>query len=109
MAKRLNGEGSLRRRADGRWEYRLMDGYLEDGRPNTVSFYGRTQKEVRDKLENYRIRHIYGIDTRVVNSVPRATLARTFSHGVTGFQPHRHGGQPRFGNSSIMISAHGIV
>lgn len=28
MAKRLNGEGSLRRRADGRWEYRLMDGYL---------------------------------------------------------------------------------
>lgn len=65
MAKRLNGEGSLRRRADGRWEYRLMDGYLEDGRPNTVSFYGRTQKEVRDKLENYRIRHIYGIDTRV--------------------------------------------
>ena len=64
MAKRLNGEGSLRRRADGRWEYRLMDGYLEDGRPNTVSFYGRTQKEVRDKLENYRIRHIYGIDTR---------------------------------------------
>ena len=65
MAKRLNGEGSLRRRADGRWEYRLMDGYLEDGRPNTISFYGRTQKEVRDKLENYRIRHIYGIDTRV--------------------------------------------
>ena len=54
---------------------------------------------IRDMVTKYEI----------VNSVPRATPARTFSHGVTGFQPHRHGGQPRFGNSSIMISAHGIV
>ena len=44
-----------------------------------------------------------------VNSVPRATLARTFSHTLTGKQPHRHGGQPHPENSSIMISAHGIV
>ena len=65
MAKRMNGEGSLRRRSDGRWEYRLMDGYLEDGRPNTVSFYGRTQKEVREKVENFRIRRSSGIDTSV--------------------------------------------
>ena len=32
--------------------------------------------------------------TRRVNSGSRATSARTFSHTLTGKQPHRHGGQP---------------
>ena len=65
MTKRMNGEGSLRHRSDGRWEYRLMDGFLEDGRPNSVSFYGRTQKEVMAKIQNYRAMRSSGIDTSV--------------------------------------------
>ena len=65
MTKRMNGEGSLRRRSDGRWEYRLMDGYLEDGRPNKVYFYGRTQKEVKQKVDAYWEKRRCGIDTSV--------------------------------------------
>ena len=56
MARRSNGEGSLRRKGDGRWELRLMDGYLEDGRRNIVYFTGRTQKEVRAKFKEYELK-----------------------------------------------------
>ena len=63
MAKRMNGEGNLRRRADGRWEYRAMDGYLEDGRRNIITFYGRTQKEVREKVKAYQDGKAAGIST----------------------------------------------
>ena len=38
MAKRSNGEGSLRKRKDGRWEARLMIGYRDDGKPNIKVF-----------------------------------------------------------------------
>src|SRR5690242_436384 len=44
MAKRAHGEGTIARRADGRWEARLTI----DGRRH--SFYGKTQREARDKL-----------------------------------------------------------
>lgn len=63
MAKRMNGEGNLRRRADGRWEYRAMDGYLEDGRRNIITFYGRTQKEVREKVKAYQDGKAAGISS----------------------------------------------
>lgn len=42
--KRANGEGTIRRRADGSWEAR----YCADGKRHSV--YGRTQAEVRKKL-----------------------------------------------------------
>lgn len=42
--KRANGEGSIRRRADGNWEGR----YVANGKRHSV--YGRSQKAVREKL-----------------------------------------------------------
>ena len=42
--KRANGEGTIRKRADGSWEAR----YCIDGKRHSV--YGRTQAEVRKKL-----------------------------------------------------------
>src|ERR1700726_3032092 len=46
MAKRGNGEGSVyKRKSDGKWVTSLT---LEDGRRKV--FYGRTKKEVTDKL-----------------------------------------------------------
>ena len=65
MAKRMNGEGHLRQRADGRWEYRIMSGFLADGRRNVISFYGRTQREVKAKVAEYQRMHTYGLDTSV--------------------------------------------
>ena len=44
--KRANGEGSIRKRADGRWEARYVSPI--DGKQRSV--YGKTQKEVRQKL-----------------------------------------------------------
>ena len=50
MKKRLNGEGNLRKRADGRYEGTVMIGYREDGRRKTISVYGKTQEEARRKM-----------------------------------------------------------
>lgn len=56
MSKRSNGEGSFRQRPNGSWEARLS--YLDPGtgKRKSVSFYGRTKAEVRDKLKDARDR-----------------------------------------------------
>ena len=59
MAKRRpSGDGLVRKRADGRWEGRIVVGHKEDGSPIFRSVFARTQKEVMRKLhsqiETYR-------------------------------------------------------
>ena len=53
MAKRrANGEGSLRKRKDGRWEGRYTAGTDPDtGKAIVKSVLGKTQAEVRDKMK----------------------------------------------------------
>lgn len=47
-----NGNGSLRKRSDGRWEGRCTIGYdPETGKQVQRSVYGKTQKEVRQKVK----------------------------------------------------------
>ena len=53
MAKRANGEGSLRRKDNGCWEIQIMDGYKSDGRRNVRSFTGKTQREAKAKRDEY--------------------------------------------------------
>ena len=60
--KRSNGEGTLHKRKDGRWEARLMIGYREDGRPNIKACYGKTQKEVKDKVKAFREARASGLE-----------------------------------------------
>ena len=62
MTKRLNGEGSLRHRPDGRWECRIMEGYRDDGKPNFKFFYGKTQKDVRAKVKEYKEARASGVE-----------------------------------------------
>ena len=52
MAKRsAQGSGTIRKRADGRWEARYTSGYdPKTGKQVQKSVYGATQKEVRQKL-----------------------------------------------------------
>ena len=52
--KRSNGEGTLRKRPNGLWECTMMVGYQEDGKRRYKSFYGKSQKEAKDKAEAYR-------------------------------------------------------
>lgn len=53
MSKRMNGEGLIRRRKDGRYELRIMDGYQKNGKQKVISFYGKTKQEVREKKKAY--------------------------------------------------------
>ena len=49
--KRANGEGSIRKRSDGRWEGRYTAGYNpETGKRITKNVLGKTQAEVKEKL-----------------------------------------------------------
>lgn len=52
--RRANGEGTLRKRKDGRWESTQMIGWHSDGRRKYKSFYGKTQDEVRKKVQGWR-------------------------------------------------------
>lgn len=50
--KRANGEGSIRKRKDGRWEGRYTAGRDPDtGKPIYKNVLGKTQAEVREKLK----------------------------------------------------------
>ena len=50
-AKKANGSGSIRKRTDGRWEGLYSNGYdPKTGKLIRKSVYGKTQKEVRQKL-----------------------------------------------------------
>ena len=47
MAKRrTNGEGTIRKRVDGRWEGAIVVGHKNDGKPITKSVFAKTQKEI---------------------------------------------------------------
>ena len=51
MAKRrASGEGSIRKRSDGRWEGRYVAGHDASGKPIRKNVLGKTQAEVRAKL-----------------------------------------------------------
>ena len=51
--KRANGEGSIRKRSDGRWEGRYTAGRnLTSGKPIYKNVLGKTQTEVKEKTQN---------------------------------------------------------
>ena len=56
--KRPDGDGLVRKRADGRWEGRIVVGHKDDGSPIFRSVFAQTQKELMRKLhsqiETYR-------------------------------------------------------
>lgn len=53
MAKRANGEGSIGKYKNG-WRSKNNVGYDENGKLIRKEFYGKTQKEVKEKLEVYK-------------------------------------------------------
>lgn len=56
--KRPSGDGMIRKRADGRWEGRVVAGHTSTGKPIARVVYAKTQKELLIKLhqsiETYR-------------------------------------------------------
>lgn len=55
MAKRRpNGDGMIRKRADGRWEGRIIAGHKEDGKPIYKTVFAKTQKKLIPKLNQLK-------------------------------------------------------
>ena len=60
--KRANGEGSIRKRKDGRWEGRYTAGHdPETGKAIYKNVLGRSQAEVKEKLKQ-AIREAQALD-----------------------------------------------
>jgi integrase len=51
MSKRGQGDGTIRQRKDGSWEARFTLGKDSAGKQKQKSIYGKTEKEVKDKLK----------------------------------------------------------
>ena len=58
---RAHGEGTLRKRKDGRWEGRLITGYDKKGKPKFRYFYGKRQKDVIAKMDKVKAEMNFGI------------------------------------------------
>ena len=52
--KRAHGEGSILRRKDGRWQGAVTVGYDSQGKQKRKTVYGKTQAEVREKIEKIK-------------------------------------------------------
>ena len=56
--KRANGEGSISKRSNGTWEGRITVGFdPSTGKQIRKSIYGRTQKEVREKMNELQLQY----------------------------------------------------
>lgn len=51
--RRLNGDGSFKKRSNGTYEFRytIPGEYDADGKPRRISVYGKTQTECREKMQ----------------------------------------------------------
>lgn len=83
------GSGSIRKRPDGRWEARYTSGdNPQTGKQVQHSIYGKTQKEVREKLRSITAK----IDKGVYTEPIRITLGEwldTWLKEYTGnMKPH---------------------
>lgn len=54
IKKRASGEGNISQRPDGTWTARMQIGYNKDGKQMIKAFYGKTRREVVDKLDDYK-------------------------------------------------------
>ena len=52
--KRSDGDGTFRRRSDGRWECRVMVGWRRDGRPEYKYLYGKSQRELKANVKAWQ-------------------------------------------------------
>ena len=68
-SKRANGEGTVRKRKDGRWEGFITVGHKENGKPIFKSVFAKTQKELMPKLRKL-IDDYKGVELTEESSMP---------------------------------------
>ena len=52
--RREYGSGSISKRKDGSWTARFTIGVNENGKPKIKAFYGKSEREVRKKLNDFK-------------------------------------------------------
>ncbi len=82
--RRGSGEGAIFQRPDGRWEARLDLGWTPTGR-RRKSVYGKTRREVADKLRTVQNLH----DHEQVIGDERLTVERWLTHWSTNILGNR--------------------
>ena len=91
--KRANGEGSIRKRKDGRWEDRYTAGYgVKTGKQIIKYVLGKAHAEVKDKLKS-ALAECQGVEvSKAADEYTVATWLRTWLRALRQTQrPHRHG------------------
>ena len=103
--RRKNGTGTVRKRADGRWEGRVVTGYDDNGLPKTKNVLGKTKKECLEELKVFQeqytppirfhdLRHTFathaltsGVDAKTLSTILGHTNASftldTYTHMTT--------------------------
>src|SRR5262249_11387023 len=76
--RRGHGEGSIFRRADGRWAAEADFGY-SGGKRNRTTVYGRMRKEVQEKLDGLRLEQRRGIPLSSRGDTVEVLLDRWYS------------------------------
>ena len=61
MGRRAHGEGTIFKRKDGRWQGAITLGYDKNGKQRRKTAYGKTQAQVRQKLEALKRQHAAGL------------------------------------------------
>lgn len=77
--RRAKGEGTTRKRSDGRWERRVPVGQDAEGKTVYKSFYGASQKEAVEKADVYRKQHPNGPPPKEAGQTLNAFLRTWFA------------------------------
>lgn len=64
MRRRANGEGSIYKKANGKWQGELPLGLKKNGSPDKKYFTGDTQKDVMDKMKAAKKLHEQGMNLK---------------------------------------------
>lgn len=98
--KNTQGAGTIRKRADGRWEARFTTGFdPASGKQIQKSVYGRTQKEVREKLAQITVELNDGTYTE--KNLSQKSVKNI--HGVL------HRALPKTGRSRVITAAPSVM
>lgn len=82
MGKRGTGEGTVFKRADGRWVGSVSLGFDQHGKRIRKVVYGKTQKEVNDKLDDLKQQRKQGAKSIVGKDTLAAYLTRWLDDDV---------------------------
>ncbi|MEZ6035671.1 MAG: site-specific integrase [Planctomycetaceae bacterium] len=82
MGKRGTGEGTVFKRADGRWVGSVSLGFDQTGKRVRKVVYGKTQKEVNEKLDDLKQQRKHGAKAIVGKDTVEAYLQRWLDNDV---------------------------